>query len=210
MADSVREGEQPADRRHGRSLRTARAPRSAVVSARSGRATVTACARCAEKKADVLCQPPSAVADAGLPSSASRSALRAASSVTAAPAIRSVAARSGRGPDGVGMVTAMCCCRPRWRAGSYGVRSCQQRHTIRHHARPTVRSARGCSWPRARALVYRSCAQGCQWRVLSASVQNAPRRRLLHPHRNLAVLRLPDSTATAAWPASAASASRVG
>ena len=62
----------------------------------------------ADSEADVLCQPPSAVADAGLPSSASRSALRAASSVTAAPAIRSVAARSGRGPDGVGMVTAMC------------------------------------------------------------------------------------------------------
>jgi AAA ATPase domain len=46
--------------------------------------------------------------------------------------------------------------------------------------------------------------------VLSASVQNAPRSCLLHPHRKLAVLRLPDSTATAAWPASAASASRVG
>ena len=55
------------------------------------------------------------------------------------------------GPDGVGMLTVMCCCRPRWRAGSYGVRSCQQRHTIRHQARPRVRSARGCSWPRARA-----------------------------------------------------------
>lgn len=49
---------------------------------------------------------------------------------------------------------------------------------------------------------------GCQWRVLSASRQNATRRRLLHPQRKLAVLRLPDSLATAAWPASAASASR--
>src|SRR5664279_4997008 len=42
------------------------------------------------------------------------------------------------------------------------------------------------------------------------SVQNAARSRLLHPHRNEAVLRLPDSIATAAWPASPVSASRVG
>jgi hypothetical protein len=51
-----------------------------------------------------------------------------------------------------------------------------------------------------------SCAQGCQWRVLSASVQNAERRRLLQPQRKHAALRLPDSIATAAWPASAESA----
>jgi hypothetical protein len=99
---------------------------------------------------DVLCQPPGVIADVGLPSSAARSALRAALWVTAALAIRWVAARSGRGPDGVGMVTVMCCCRARWRAGSYGIRSCQQRHRIRHQARPRVRIARGWSCPRAR------------------------------------------------------------
>ena len=48
--------------------------------------------------------------------SACRQALRARPCgppvrVTAAPSIRWVAARSGRGPDGVGMVTVMCCCR---------------------------------------------------------------------------------------------------
>ena len=48
---------------------------------------------------DVLCQPLCVLADVGLPSSASRSALRAAVSVTAAPSIRWVAARSGQGPD---------------------------------------------------------------------------------------------------------------
>jgi hypothetical protein len=47
---------------------------------------------------DVLCQPPSALADVGLPSSASRSALRAALWVTAAPVIRWVAAVSAGGP----------------------------------------------------------------------------------------------------------------
>ena len=63
---------------------------------------------------DVLCQPPArlriigwrksgrGLADVGLPSSAARSALRAARGVTAAPAIRWVAARSGTGPDGSG------------------------------------------------------------------------------------------------------------
>ena len=52
--------------------------------------------------------------------------------------------------------------------------------------------------------------QGLWWRVVSASVQTAPRRRLLHAHRKQAALRLPDSIATAAWPASTASVSRVG
>lgn len=61
---------------------------------------------------DVLCQPPAWIADVGWPSSALRSALRAALWVTTAPAIRWVAGMSGWGPDGVGMVTAMCCCRP--------------------------------------------------------------------------------------------------
>lgn len=44
------------------------------------------------------------VAGCGLPASAARSVLRAARWVTAAPAIRSVAARLGRRPDGVGIV----------------------------------------------------------------------------------------------------------
>jgi hypothetical protein len=67
---------------------------------------------------DVLCQPPTEIVDAGLLSSAGRSARWAALWVTAVPAIRWVAARSGRGPDGVGMVTVMCCCSPVWRWGS--------------------------------------------------------------------------------------------
>jgi hypothetical protein len=58
---------------------------------------------------------PIEIADAGLLSSAARSALRAARGVTVAPAIRWVARTSGRGPDVVGMVTAMCCCSPVWR-----------------------------------------------------------------------------------------------
>ena len=62
---------------------------------------------------DVLCQPPSALADVDLPSSAARSALSAALWVTAAPAIRWVAARSGTGPDAVGMVTVTCRCSAR-------------------------------------------------------------------------------------------------
>jgi hypothetical protein len=45
-------------------------------------------------------------------------ARRAAGVVTAAPAIRWVAARSGQEPHGSGMVTVMCCCSPVWRAGS--------------------------------------------------------------------------------------------
>ena len=60
---------------------------------------------------DVLCQAGTGVAAGGLLSSAARSALRAALWVTAAPAIRWVAVTSGRGPEGVGMVTVMCCCR---------------------------------------------------------------------------------------------------
>ena len=114
-------------------------------------------ARC-KTKADVLCQAlrrlagrAAGLADGGLLSSAARSALRAALRVTAAPAIRWVAARSGTGPDGVGMVTVTWRCSARWRAGSYGMRSCQHCHTMRHQARPTVRIARGWSWPRARA-----------------------------------------------------------
>jgi len=68
--------------------------------------------------ADVLCQPPGGIADVGLSSSASRSALRATGSVTAAPSIRWMAGRSGTGPDGVGTVTVQCCCRARCLAGS--------------------------------------------------------------------------------------------
>ena len=71
-------------------------------------------ARAGQLMRDVLCHQPSGVlAGVGLPSSASRLALRATGSVTASPAIRWVAARSGLGPDELGMVTAMCCCRPR-------------------------------------------------------------------------------------------------
>src|SRR5438067_2030604 len=117
---------------------------------------------------DVLCQPSSAIADIGLPSSALRSALRSACWVTAAPAIRWVAAVSGRGPGEVGMVTVTWRCSARWRAGSYGTPSCQQRHTIRHQPRPRVRIARGSSCPRARAAAYRSCAHGLWWRLVSA------------------------------------------
>jgi hypothetical protein len=80
---------------------------------------------------DVLCQAPIEIAAGGWLSSAARSAVRAALWVTAAPAIRWVARMSGRGPDGSGTVTAMCCCRPVWRAGSYGVWDCQQRQMIR-------------------------------------------------------------------------------
>jgi hypothetical protein len=94
---------------------------------------------------DVLCQALGGIADVGLLSSASRSALRAALRVTAVPAIRGVTARSGTGPDVVGMVIVICRCSARWRAGSYGTPSCQQRHTMRDHARPTVRKARGWS-----------------------------------------------------------------
>ena len=66
---------------------------------------------------DVLCQPlwrlarqAAGLADVGLPSSAGRSALRAALRVTAAPAIRWLAAMSGTGPDAVGIVTVTCRC----------------------------------------------------------------------------------------------------
>ena len=62
---------------------------------------------------DVLCQPPSALADVDLPSSAARSALSGRPWVTAAPVIRWVAARSGTGPDAVGMVTVTCRCSAR-------------------------------------------------------------------------------------------------
>ena len=93
-------------------------------------------ARCPTE--DVLCQPlwrlagrAAGLADVGLPSSAARSALRAALRVTAAPAIRWVAARSGTGPDEVGIVTVTCRCSARWRAGSYGTPSCQHCHTMR-------------------------------------------------------------------------------
>jgi hypothetical protein len=44
--------------------------------------------------------------------------LRAAVRVTAALAMRWVAVRSGRGPDGLGIVTVRCCCRPVWHSGS--------------------------------------------------------------------------------------------
>jgi hypothetical protein len=74
--------------------------------------------RCATE--DVLCQPvwclarrAAGLAAVGLPSSAGRLALRAALRVTAAPAIRWLAAMSGTGPDAVGMVTVTCRCSAR-------------------------------------------------------------------------------------------------
>ena len=59
-------------------------------------------ARAEQMMSYVLCQPPCVVADVGLPSSASRSSLRSALWVTAAPSIRWVAAVSGREPDELG------------------------------------------------------------------------------------------------------------
>ena len=53
----------------------------------------------------------------------------------------------------------------------------------------------------------RSCAQGRWWRVVSASVQTARAALVARPPEQ-AALRLPDTIATAAWPASAASVSR--
>src|ERR1700759_5141036 len=41
-----------------------------------------------------------------------------------------------------------------------------------------------------------SAAHGLWWRLESARVQNAARRRWSHAHRNCACLALPDSTAT--------------
>jgi hypothetical protein len=71
--------------------------------------------------------------------------------VVAAPVIRLVAVRWGRGPEGPGMVTRTCCCRPVCRAGWYGVWVCQQRQVIGLQARPRVRRARRWLCPRARA-----------------------------------------------------------
>jgi hypothetical protein len=51
------------------------------------------------------------------------------------------AGREDRSGQSRGSRPVMCCCRAQWRAGSYGARCCQQRHTIRHQARPTVRAA---------------------------------------------------------------------
>ena len=159
---------------------------------------------------DVLCQPPSAVADVGLPSSALRSALRPALRVTASPSIRWVAAVSGRGPTVRG---SSPCSAVAGRGGGPGRTGCGPASSA---TRRGTRRGRGCGWRaggrgrgRSRGRSGRR-AQGCQWRVLSASVQNASRRRLLHAQRKQATLRLPDSTATAAWPASPASASRGG
>ncbi|MGO9752265.1 MAG: hypothetical protein ACLP22_12305 [Solirubrobacteraceae bacterium] len=45
-------------------------------------------------------------------------------------------------PSGLGIVTVMYCWAARWRASSYGTPSCQQRHTMRLQARPSVRIAR--------------------------------------------------------------------
>lgn len=88
--------------------------------------------------------------------------------VTAAPAIAWVAARSGTGPEVVGMVTVMCRCSSGGRRGHmviYGTLSCQQGHTTRYQARPEVRGARGWSCPRGGGSVEILCpgvpSDGC-------------------------------------------------
>jgi hypothetical protein len=94
-------------------------------------------------EADVLCQALAVVTPAVWSSRVCVRSFRTGVWVTAAAAIRWVAAMSTRSSGGAGMVTVMCCCRPRCRAGSYGAWSCQQRQMMRLHARPRVRSARG-------------------------------------------------------------------
>ena len=49
--------------------------------------------------------------------------------VAVRPCARWRLGRTTPGPAELGMITVMCCCRPRWRLGSYGTRSCQQRHS---------------------------------------------------------------------------------
>jgi hypothetical protein len=69
----------------------------------------------------------------------------------------------------VGIVTVQCACRARWRARSYGIRSCQHRHTTRHQARPTCvarggdrgrRRGRRCPAPRGCGGGW--CPPGCR------------------------------------------------
>ena len=79
------------------------------------------------------------IADGVLRSSASRSALRAALRVTVAPAIRWVAARSGTGPDSVGMVTVTC-----WAVGRT-VRLTTLPATAPCNIRSDTTRARGCA-----------------------------------------------------------------
>jgi hypothetical protein len=82
--------------------------KSATASAAVGSADGAAAPSRRSREADVLCQPPSAVADIDLPLSASASALWAVGSVTVVTSICWVATRSARGPDAVGMVTVQC------------------------------------------------------------------------------------------------------
>ena len=149
-----------------------------------------------------MCQPPSGIADVVLPSSASRSALRAALWVTAVPSIRWVAAVSGWGPDAAGIVTETCCCRPRWRAGSYGVRPCEHatpRDTRRVRGRGWRAGGRGRGRSRGRSDQRPRGASG-GWSRPGCK----PRRAgvCCTPSGSTATLRLPDSIATAAGPAS--------
>ena len=123
------------------------------------------------------------------------------------PAQPTAGTRSGRGPDGVGMATVMWRCNARWRAGSYGTPSCQHCHTMRHHARPTVRSARG-GRDRGCGLGRRGLAPGVP--VAGAGSQRVERsaRPLVAAQRKEAASRFPDSLATR--PASSGSASGAG
>ena len=100
--------------------------------------------------------------------------------------MRWVARRSGRGPDGVGMVTVMCCCRARVAGGVVRGVVCQQRQMIRLQARPRVRSARWwCG--RGRGRWRRGLRPRGASGVLSARTPNALRSRLLHAQRKLRV-----------------------
>jgi hypothetical protein len=122
----ARAAQMPARDRHavgGRAVRGGRrlpAVRTSRAAGKLPRArTLRAQHRRQPERKDVLCQPPTA--GSGWRLAVKRCALGPVGpplGLTAAPAIRWVAARSGTGPDGVGMVTVMCCCRARWRAGS--------------------------------------------------------------------------------------------
>ena len=108
----------------------------------------------------------------------------------------------GQGPDGVGMVTVMCCCRARWRAGSYGsgpASSATRSGTTRARGCAARGGGRGRGRARRRrGLAPRGASGGC----CRPACRTRARRRLLQPQRKHAALRLPDSIATAAWPAS--------
>ena len=104
---------------------------------------------------------------------------------------------------GVGTVTSACCCRARcldWLVGSAVLPAAPDDPAP--SATEGAGSARGCSWPRASGRGRRHSGlapTGASGGCCRPGWQNAPRSRLLQPQRKLAVLRLPDSFATAAW-----------